>query len=626
MPAGRYLTCPVDVRVDTGGQTRALLMRNRILAAETGIEPGILTFGAATDLDERRAALLERGLTAPGVHVYNVYEHFRATGWVGDRPTGRAVPDLRSSLTSEQYFPDGSPWRLTYKDPATRKVTYDFLRADGTAYLRVPRFGFSDATTWPRKGSIVRISPDGQHLGAFGSLGQWFRRYIRELTAEDERAFVFMDSRHILPHIAPLDEPDIYLLYLMHNLHVTPPHRWDSPTNDVYTRALATIGMLDAFCTLTDRQRQDVAQRCGNTNNLFVVPNPVDLPPEPPHVERDPNLVTVVARLEKQKRLSHTVAAFEHVVAKMPQARMEIYGSGSETPAIQSAIDRRGLSESIRLMGHHPRAREALWHSSTFLLTSLFEGYPLATLESFSHGCPVVAYDIRYGPREQVTHGVDGFLVEPGDVEGMARYVVELLSSPELVNKMSVAAREKAASHGTERFLGDWKRIIEAAIAQKTMRTRIKKVKLTVQDLVVAAPPTRFRLGKRLQRGPSTPPGQHGPEDALVFRGTLLVLGGSPGSKLGSAEVRLAAVDDASGSVIDLPIDVDRKGRRFFLEAQVPLSNLPRASGADASNYRLRLRLNWRNSSWQTDLGRRSKQPEQAEVIFDPLGTARVIV
>jgi poly(glycerol-phosphate) alpha-glucosyltransferase len=238
----------------------------------------------------------------------------------------------------------------------------------------------------------------------------------------------------------------------------------------------------------------------------------------------------------------------------------------------------------------------------------------------------VVAYDIRYGPREQVTHGVDGFLVEPGDVEGMARYVVELLSSPELVNKMSVAAREKAASHGTERFLGDWKRIIEAAIAQKPMRTRIKKVKLTVQDLVVASPPARFRLGKRLQRGPSTPPGQHGPEEALVFRGTLLVLGGSPRSNLGSAEIRLAAVDDASGTVIDLPIDVDRKGRRFFLEAQVPLSNLPRASGADASNYRLRLRLNWRNSSWQTDLGRRSKQADQAEVIFDPLGTARVIV
>ena len=47
-------------------------------------------------------------------------------------------------------------------------------------------------------------------------------------------------------------------------------------------------------------------------------------------------------------------------------------------------------------------------------MTSSFEGYPLSTLESMSRGCPVVSYDIKYGPREQITDGVDGFLVPRG--------------------------------------------------------------------------------------------------------------------------------------------------------------------------------------------------------------------
>ena len=57
-------------------------------------------------------------------------------------------------------------------------------------------------------------------------------------------------------------------------------------------------------------------------------------------------------------------------------------------------------------------------------MTSLFEGYPLSTLESLSHGCPVISYDIKYGPREQISEGVDGFLVPAGGIRPMAERIV----------------------------------------------------------------------------------------------------------------------------------------------------------------------------------------------------------
>ena len=64
--------------------------------------------------------------------------------------------------------------------------------------------------------------------------------------------------------------------------------------------------------------------------------------------------------------------------------------------------------------GHDTLAQETLWTASGFLMPSVFEGYPLASLESMAHGCPVIAYDIKYGPREQIDDGVDGFLVAQG--------------------------------------------------------------------------------------------------------------------------------------------------------------------------------------------------------------------
>ena len=80
-------------------------------------------------------------------------------------------------------------------------------------------------------------------------------------------------------------------------------------------------------------------------------------------------------------------------------------------------------------------------------MTSAFEGYPLASLESLSRGCPVVSYDIKYGPQEQITDGVDGFLVPNGDERTMADRIIALIDNPELVRSLSVAALNKAAQH-----------------------------------------------------------------------------------------------------------------------------------------------------------------------------------
>ena len=579
LPEGRYLSCAFAVSADAMGQTRALLMRNRFLAREAGVRPTVLAFGASPDYDERRRVLLERGLLSEHVSLLCIYDHYREHGWGDAAPEGE-LEDLSARKVAEDS------WRIAYRLPEGRLV-YDYLRADGTPYLRIPQFGTADKASW--RATIHRIGPDGAPVGAFGSVGQWFRHFIREL-AGSERTFVFLDSRFLVPYLVPLRKRRIHVLYQMHNMHLEPPRRWDSTLHPVYRRVLARIDDMDAIVNLTERQRDDIAARRGRTSNMFVVPNPVDVPDPPsPPTARDPHRVVTMARLETQKRLMHAISAFARVVEAVPEARLDIYGEGSQRAKLQNEIERSGLTGSIALHGYDPHAREALWTASAFLMTSDYEGYPLSTLEAMSQGCPVVSYDIRYGPREQIDDGTDGFVVPEGDAAALADRVIELLRSPELVQRMSAAAREKVARYGPAEFVERWGQVIRAAVELEGDRTRIDDAAFELTRL-------------RERRG------------ALELSGVLRVEGRGA---LDAVRLRLDAVHD-TGEVVELPLEVERVDDGFGVAARIPLDDaLPVAGVA-----RLRLRLTWHNSAWETEI---AQPPDGVAVSLGAGGVVQLV-
>lgn len=594
LPAGRYLSAPIDVSPDAGGQTRAMLMRNRLFVSEAGIEPIVLSFSARNDLAERREQLLERGLIVEQISTPNIYEHYREHGW-GPTTTDEVFEPMPTDglRPHEETYPDGRPWRIDYRNHDGRRVFADYLRDDGTPFLRVPRFVFHDPSSWPNK--IQQLGPDGGVVGEFGALGGWFRRWIRDLT-EEERSFVFIDSRYNAQHLVPMKAPHVHLVYVLHNVHVLGRRLWSSDTTDMYRRLLGRVNGMDALVTLTERQREDIALRRGRTSNMFVIPNPVDLPDPPEVPERDPDLVAVVARLEHQKRLLDAIRAFALVREQVPTARLDIYGKGTRQDELQDEIDTLGLSKAVTLKGHDPRARDALWKASAFLMTSSFEGYPLSTLESLSHGCPVVSYDIKYGPREQITDGVDGFLVERGDKEALAERVVRLLRSPELVSKMSAAAFDKAAEHSKAKFVVTWRDVLEQVVELSPRRTNLHEVNLSVTDLRLASSGRRL---PRVGRARSLTGRRTGLRDLLVLKADATVEGGPTESSLDSAVWTLAAVDFANGTWTDLPLDVARHDNRFTLQSRARLTDIL-SDAAPGADVRLRLRLVWENSAWQT--------------------------
>ena len=547
-------------------------MRNRNLV-RAGVRPDLIVLGAAPDHEQRRQELLERGLLVDGIGMLNIYEHYREHGWGAREPLERELPDLAPHRIREEEDAAGTPWRVTYRAPGDRYAIYDYLRTDGTPYLRIPAFGLAGGSRG--RGEVLQIDPQGRIVREYKAAGQWFRLWIRELAKGQERTFVFVDSRHVVPHVVPIRARTVHAVYVMHNLHVLKPYRWDSEVNVAYTRVLRRVGDMDALVTLTERQRDDIAERRGRTSNMFVVPNPVDLPALPDRA----------AAARSAPRDDHGAAGAAEAAAgrdrgvragraAVPEARLDIFGEGSRREQLQQEIDRpaRRQRHAARL-----RPRGARGAVDVERVPALERVRGLSAVDAGEHEPRLPGRELRHQVRPaRADHRRRRRLPRPARRRRRAGRPPDRAAPLTRARRADERrAREAAARKGPDAFVQDWARVLGRVVERRRHRTRI-------DDAALEATQLRTVRGGRLR-----------------FAGVLRVRARRGGRQLESAAVTLAAIDDASGAVAELPLKVE--GEDGTLKLQTPTGLLGGPAVPDGT--RLRLRLTWQNSAWETELG-----------------------
>jgi glycosyltransferase involved in cell wall biosynthesis len=86
---------------------------------------------------------------------------------------------------------------------------------------------------------------------------------------------------------------------------------------------------------------------------------------------------------------------------------------------------------------------EKLSLADLFLMPSELESFGLAALEAMACEVPVVATNVG-GVPEVIEHGVDGYLVEPGNVAAAAKFAIDILSRRDRGREMGKIARINA--------------------------------------------------------------------------------------------------------------------------------------------------------------------------------------
>ena len=158
----------------------------------------------------------------------------------------------------------------------------------------------------------------------------------------------------------------------------------------------------------------------------------------PPHAP----VVVKVARLAREKGHVYFLDAAKRVLEEVPNAYFLALGEGPLRRFLEDYTRKLGINDRVRFLGLRRDVPRILKTSQVFLFTPIAgESLGTAALEALAMEVPVVAFDVG-GIRASVRPGETGFLVEPEDVEGLVRHVVELLKNEDLRRTLGRRGRQ----------------------------------------------------------------------------------------------------------------------------------------------------------------------------------------
>src|SRR5690606_19300913 len=220
------------------------------------------------------------------------------------------------------------------------------------------------------------------------------------------------------------------------------------------TRWLA--GRTDRIVGCSEGVRQALLDMGMPPERTIAIPNGIRLEP---FADADASAMTsraadivMVSRFSRQKDHATLVRALALLGTRGLRPRLLLAGGGKalHRKPLERLVAELGLHEQVQFLGVIRNVPEVLMASRIAVLSTHYEGMPLALVEGMAAGCAVVGSAVP-GVREMIDHGVDGLLVPESDAEALADALQALLRDDALATRLGAAARQAAlARHGRE--------------------------------------------------------------------------------------------------------------------------------------------------------------------------------
>jgi glycosyltransferase involved in cell wall biosynthesis len=225
-------------------------------------------------------------------------------------------------------------------------------------------------------------------------------------------------------------------------------------------RFLARLAGLHAsrfFCVSQDIAAKVLENRVAPRSKVRFIPNGIDvrrfdaggdrpqlrrslgLPPDAP-------VIGTVGRLAPIKRQDLLIRAFAGLRRRVPGAHLLLVGDGPSMADLRRLADALDLGGCMTFAGYQTRPESYLLAMDLFALTSRSEGMPLAVLEAWAVGIPVVAARVG-GLPELIAHDETGLLVEPGDETALEAAFAGLILDPPRSRRIGRAGRDRVLAH-----------------------------------------------------------------------------------------------------------------------------------------------------------------------------------
>lgn len=252
---------------------------------------------------------------------------------------------------------------------------------------------------------------------------------------------------------------------------------WPRLDRPVHALLLRTFRRADAVVALGGELAEELRAAGFPATRIIRIPNGVDhrrFAPADATIRRTRQAVlgltgpvlTFVGRLHEQKNLPILLRATTELRGAWPGLHLLLVGEGPERESLGRLVAELDLQDHVTFTGSSVDVAPFLCATDVFVHPSRAEGMPGALLEAMAAGLACVATRIG-GTVDIITDGVDGILVEPGDVGGMVAAIARLLGDPALRGRLAAAARQTVETRFTieevaSRYATLYGRLLEA--------------------------------------------------------------------------------------------------------------------------------------------------------------------
>lgn len=207
----------------------------------------------------------------------------------------------------------------------------------------------------------------------------------------------------------------------------------------IYARKLAAR-FSNCIITLTEHDKQNYLNNLDIKGKVEYIYNPIE---EVDDIECNikSKQIISVGRLTYQKGFDMLCDVAKVVLKDNKGWKWLILGDGEDKDKLRSKIKEYGLENKLILKGNVSNVEEYYKNSSLYVMTSRFEGLPMTLLEAKTYKLPIVSFNCLTGPSEIVKNNINGYLINPENVEAMSNKLNILMNDENKLKEFSSNAQ-----------------------------------------------------------------------------------------------------------------------------------------------------------------------------------------
>ena len=226
----------------------------------------------------------------------------------------------------------------------------------------------------------------------------------------------------------------------------------------IYARKLAAR-FSNCIITLTEHDKQNYLNNLDIKGKVEYIYNPIEEVDDMECNIKSKQIISV-GRLTYQKGFDMLCDVAKVVLKDNKGWKWLILGDGEDKDKLRSKIKEYGLENKLILKGNVSNVEEYYKNSSLYVMTSRFEGLPMTLLEAKTYKLPIVSFNCLTGPSEIVKNNVNGYLINPENVEAMSNKLNILMNDENKLKEFSNNAQIDIEKFKLKPIIERWEKVL----------------------------------------------------------------------------------------------------------------------------------------------------------------------